>query len=142
MNELNSNILCRHNRQRIMVSFIFVDLECEQNDVLMIYNEDKSKVLFDYCTRTKVSKNNIIFVMATAKYVILRLQTNSSRLLTATFDLVLLDSTISSPIVQTLAPIQFLTTSNPETTRSTTTVVRSLQEGDICLHFIFKYLLS
>jgi len=114
-----------------MVSFIFVDLECEQNDVLMIYNEDKSKVLFDYCMRTKVSKNNIIFVMATAKYVILRLQTNSSRLLTATFDLVLLDSTISSPVIQTPAPVQFLTTSNPETTRSTTTMVRSLQEGSI-----------
>lgn len=93
-----------------MMAFSSVLIECDKDDRLLVYNEDKSILLYDYCFQQK-NKTNVNFVMSKAKYLIARLQTTSNRLLTATFDLVLLDIPLLVTL-QTPSPLMILGNQN------------------------------
>lgn len=92
-----------------MISFSNVDINCENDDKLLLFNEDKSSIMYDYCLLAKNKTMQQNFFMAKAKYLIARLQTTSNRFLSATFDLVLLDSP-SLITIQQPPPLFALTT--------------------------------
>ncbi len=74
-----------------MITFNEVDIKCDSNDSLTVHNEDKSVTIFEYCLNLKNDSKIGNFVIARAKYMLIRMQTSTSRMLTATFDLYLLD---------------------------------------------------
>ena len=127
-----------------MITFSYIDVECRQYDKLLIYNEDRTNVMFDYCYNQQTG-NNRNFIMAKAKYLIIRMETSSTRLLTAVFDLVLVDA-YSASLIQPAPPAQLLsntttqvpfssTTTTP--VRETTSDVKFFREG---FFFFFSYI--
>lgn len=82
------NICCF---QRILVTFEKIEVDCESNDVLAVFNEDRSFKIFDHCSSLKNDSMAGNFVIAKAKYLLLRLETKSERMLSAVFDLFFLD---------------------------------------------------
>ncbi|CAF1063533.1 unnamed protein product [Brachionus calyciflorus] len=78
--------------QRMIVSFSYVNIDCENDDQLYLYNENKSILLYDHCTQkfNKTTERN--YAMASVKYFVARMQTNTNKYLSAIFDLILLDS--------------------------------------------------
>ena len=73
--------------QLIVISFENVTIDCDTDDELDVYNEYKTSLLYNYCAQMRNSSNDMIrFVIATARYLIVRLRTTSSRLLYASFN--------------------------------------------------------
>ena len=114
--------------QRILVSFLNVDIKCGDptvDDKLYIYNEDRSFLLYDYCVHKSPDASTTNFVMANAKYLVARMMTSSPRYISATFELVLLDP--SSPgTIPPLEPAIFLPTPVSEFSNE---LVPQLKEG-------------
>ncbi|RMZ94504.1 hypothetical protein BpHYR1_003749, partial [Brachionus plicatilis] len=77
--------------QRIMVSFSYVNIDCDNDDQLYLYNENKSMTLYDYCEEKKNKTTEHNYVMAAAKYLVARMQTSSNKYLSAIFDLIYID---------------------------------------------------
>jgi hypothetical protein len=114
-----------------MISFLNVNIDCNNKDVLHVYNDDRNFLLYDYCLHSKQSK----YVMARSKYLIVRLITSSSKPLSASFDTILVDAPINS-LIEAAKPPLFLTNSFPSlpittfttkimTTTTATTTARS-----------------
>lgn len=74
-----------------MVSFSYVNIDCNIEDQLYLYNENKSTTLYDYCKEEKNKSKNQNYVMTTAKYLVARMQTSSNKYLSAIFDLIYID---------------------------------------------------
>lgn len=74
-----------------MVSFSYVNIDCSNDDQLYLYNENKSTTLYDYCEEKKNKTTEHNYVMATAKYLVARMQTKSNKYLSAIFDLIYID---------------------------------------------------
>jgi hypothetical protein len=68
-----------------------IDVLCEADEFLYVFNEDRSFMIFDYCLNQKNDTKLGNFVIARAKYLLIRMQTSSDRMLTSTFDFYLLD---------------------------------------------------
>jgi hypothetical protein len=114
-----------------MISFLNVNIDCDNKDVLHVYNDDRNFLLYDYCLHFKQSK----YVMARSKYLIVRMITSSPKPLSASFDTILVDAPINS-LIEAAKPPVFLTNSFPAhsfstyttkmiTTTPTTTTTRS-----------------
>jgi hypothetical protein len=76
-----------------------VEVNCAANDVLSVFNEDKSFRIFDYCSALQNDSTAGNFVLARAKYLLLRLETRSERVLAAVFDLFFLDDPSVAAVV-------------------------------------------
>lgn len=82
------------------MTFEKIEVNCEENDVLAVFNEDRSFKIFDYCSSLKNDSMAGNFVIAKAKYLLLRLETKSQRVLSTVFDLFFLDD----PNIPTVEP--------------------------------------
>jgi len=112
-----------------MITFSYIDVECGQNDKLLIFNEDRTNILFDYCYNQQTG-NSRNFIMAKAKYLIIRMETTSPRLLTAVFDLVLVDA-YSASLIQSAPPIQTLSNTTTQMPFSSTTAQITETTSDV-----------
>lgn len=74
-----------------MISFSYVNIDCNIEDHLYLFNENKSTKLFDYCNEKNNKFTDNSHVMTTAKYLVARMQTSSSKYLSAIFDLIYID---------------------------------------------------
>lgn len=125
-----------------MISFSRVELECKQGDKLQVLNEQRNYLLYDQCHQfqKKASNKTVVnFALArAAKHILVRLQTTSNRTLTATFDVVFIDTT---PDVQ---PLRAQSASSaaviaPQTARplSTTKITKALSHCKPFASFLF-----
>lgn len=86
-----------------MISFSNVNLDCSKSDKLQVLNEDRTYLLYDHCQQLQKKANNktiINFALAKAKFLLVRLQSVSPRLVSATFDVVVIESPDIYPIKQ------------------------------------------
>jgi hypothetical protein len=93
-------------RQRILVTFTNIKLNCNSNDRLVIYNRRRSFVIYDYCY-LKMTNNNpqsMHFVVAEDNYILIRMQTTTPYELSTNIALLILDLP---------ANVGFLTTPRP-----------------------------
>ena len=91
-----------------MITFNVIDIICDSQDSLAVYNEDRSYMIFDYCNNQKNTTNLGDFVIAKAKYLLIRMQTFNARMLSSTFDLFLLDDP-NQLTISTNPPVLVLT---------------------------------
>jgi hypothetical protein len=68
-----------------------VNIDCESNDKLLLFNEDRSFLLYDYCAQKDSFNTGRNIIVSHAKYMIIRLQTFTPNLLSTTFDLFLFE---------------------------------------------------
>ena len=99
-----------------MVSFSYVDIDCENDDQLYLYNENKSDLLYDHCFQKQNRTTEHNYAMAMVKYFVARMQTSTNKYLSAIFDLILLDSpsliTLQQPPLSIPPPRQSIDITN------------------------------
>jgi hypothetical protein len=103
--------------QRITIMFLTIDIDCNNQDKLLLFNEDRSYLLYDYCSQEKAFSTGRNVVVSHSKYVLARLQTFSSKLLSVTFDMFLFDppEQINPQLPEQFS---FMTTTRPVPTSS------------------------
>ena len=62
-----------------MIALLNVDINCAVGDKLRVYNDDKKYVLLDYCLNQQDGSKIINYAMDTAKYLLIRLETSTSK---------------------------------------------------------------
>ena len=97
-----------------MIALLNVTIDCTNGDKLVILNDDKKIILIDYCANLKIGPNSINYAMFLSKYLILRMETSTSKMLTVEFDLVFLDAAPPSTI-QASPPLQLAETVTNQT---------------------------
>ena len=101
----------------MLISFDNVSISCQNNDKLMVYNEDQSYTLYDYCSNKNINFNFGKFVLTRAKYILVRLQTSTSENLSVSINFILLDS---NPIPELTSTVKQITSTTTTTTTTTT----------------------
>lgn len=82
------------SNKKYLITIVKTDLNCDENDKLTIYNEERKEALFNYCSsKIGIKTSTKSYLLINEKYIFLRLSTLSARKISVMFNYAYFEST-------------------------------------------------